>query len=112
MEATMIDMQKTDKPTNGESNDGLYDYSDLTLNERGGYEGHVANSSIYTKASLHPFITGAVFALGAAGIAYALMTRNDKNAVYVSPRALEEESRRETFDQENDGPLYGRSHIY
>ncbi len=112
MESAMIDMQKSDKPHNGESQDGLYDYSDLTLNERGGYEGHVAESSFYTKASLHPFITGAAFALGAAGIAYALLSRGGKDAVYVSPRALEEGSRKKTFEQENEGPLGGRSHIY
>ncbi|MDQ3490861.1 MAG: SDR family oxidoreductase [Acidobacteriota bacterium] len=112
MEAAMIDMQKSDKPTNGESNDGLYDASDLTLNERGGYEGHVAESSIYTKASLHPFITGAAFAIGAAGIAYALMSRGDKDAVYVSQRALEEESRRKSLESVGDEALSGRSHIY
>ena len=39
------------------------------LQERGGYEGHVMESSLYTKASSHPLMTGLL--LGAAGAAVA-----------------------------------------
>ena len=41
------------------------------LEERGGYEGHVAESSLYTQASLHPVLTGA--ALAGAGLAAAAL---------------------------------------
>ncbi|HKG46167.1 MAG TPA: hypothetical protein VKB02_05540, partial [Pyrinomonadaceae bacterium] len=38
--------------------------------ERGGYPGHVAESSLYTKAAAHPLITGSVIAgLGLVALA-------------------------------------------
>jgi short-subunit dehydrogenase len=40
------------------------------LQERGEYSGHVAKSSLYTQASLHPLLTGAAV----LGTAWALMT--------------------------------------
>lgn len=72
MEATMFDLQQTDKPTSPAQHKGLYEPSG-DLEERGGYEGHVAESSLYTKASLHPFITGA-FLVG-SGLALAALLR-------------------------------------
>jgi short-subunit dehydrogenase len=79
MESTMIDAQKSDKPEYVNQTEGLYDSLDNRLLERGGYEGHVAESSIYTKASLHPLITSAatgaaLVALG-AGVAYLVSSR-------------------------------------
>ncbi len=62
MESTMIDLQKTDEPADGKPNDALYKEGDASLTERGGYEGHVAESSLYTKASLHPVKAGAALA--------------------------------------------------
>lgn len=59
MEAMLFDLQKTHRPAPAWSKDGLYEASS-ELKERGGYEGHVAESSLYTKASLHPFITAAL----------------------------------------------------
>lgn len=80
MENVFIEGQKSDRPVNGRQKDALFDPSDSSLTERGGYEGHVAESSLYTKASLHPGITGAA-ATGAAlaigaGLAYSLAKRN------------------------------------
>jgi short-subunit dehydrogenase len=72
MENTMIDMQRTDELVRFNAKEGLYRSADDSLRERGGYEGHVAESSIYTKASLHPLAVGAI-ALGVgAAAAYAL----------------------------------------
>ena len=71
MENMMIDGQKTDKKSNGRARESLYRPADATLTERGGYRGHVAESSIYTKASLHPIATGAAIAVGLGG-AYAI----------------------------------------
>ena len=70
MEATMFDLQKSDQPRSANKKDSLHAPSDDGL-ERGGYPGHVAESSAYTRASLRPLVTGAVivgmgFALAAA----------------------------------------------
>lgn len=83
MEATMLDAQKSDQPDYVNQNEGLYESLDNRLAQRGGYQGHVAESSIYTKASLHPLITtaatgAALVALG-AGVAYFVSNRNDQN---------------------------------
>lgn len=83
MENVMIESQKTDKPANGRAKEGLWASTDASLNERGGYEGHVANSSLYTKASLHPTLTGtlAVGALAAAGagLAYSFLRKDSEH---------------------------------
>lgn len=64
MENSMFELQQTDKKTNGKNLEGLYNSKDARLKERGGYDGHVAESSLYTTASLHPIITGAAVAVG------------------------------------------------
>jgi hypothetical protein len=71
MESTLIDIQKTDTPLLDRSKEALYEPGDDALNERGGYGGHVAESSVYTKASLHPLATRAAAALG-LGVALAI----------------------------------------
>lgn len=68
MEATMFDLQKTDKPRAARKGDSLHAPSQDGA-ERGGYPGHVAESSIYTKASLRPWLMGAV--LAGAGLVFA-----------------------------------------
>jgi short-subunit dehydrogenase len=69
IEATMFDLQKSDRPKPGDRPDSLYaPLSDGK--ERGGYPGHVAETSVYTKASVHPFIAGSLIAgLGLAALA-------------------------------------------
>jgi hypothetical protein len=64
MEWTMFDWQKSDQSQRDSAAHSLYHPTD-GLQERGGYQGHVAGSSVYTKASLHPALTGATVA-GAA----------------------------------------------
>ncbi len=71
MNATMFGQQRSDKPDD-QMPDGLYESTDSSLRERGGYDGHVSESSVYTKASLHPVLTGAAVALSAAGLAYTI----------------------------------------
>jgi len=75
MASTMIEMQKSDRPQIGQQSDGLYSSTDSSLRERGGYSGHVAESSLYTKAVLHPLATGALIAIGLGAAAY-LTKRN------------------------------------
>jgi short-subunit dehydrogenase len=74
MEAVMIDMQKTDIPAGQNRLESLHSPNDDSLTELGGYSGHVIESSLYTKASLHPVATGAAVALG-LGAAVALTRR-------------------------------------
>ncbi len=68
MENTMIEIQQTDRPAGTNPLESLHRSNDAGLSERGGYDGHVSESSIYTQASLHPFLAGAAFALGAGGL--------------------------------------------
>jgi short-subunit dehydrogenase len=76
MELTMIDQQKSDHPPRPRSDNGLYKASVRKLEERGGHEGHVAETSLYTKASLHPLWTTAI-ALG-TGLAIAALWRSSQ----------------------------------
>jgi short-subunit dehydrogenase len=70
MEKSMFQLQKTSRPRHDEH--GL-DKPAGALQERGGYEGHVAETSAYTKASLHPWAAGVVgvgVLMGAAALAF------------------------------------------
>lgn len=80
MESTMLDIQKSDRPDEDRSRESLYRSNDGSLNERGGYEGHVSESSLYTTASLHPVLTGTALALGAAGLAYTFYNRKNSRS--------------------------------
>jgi hypothetical protein len=60
-----FDLQQTDKPADRTTHRSLYEPSGFS-NERGDYEGHVAKSSVYTQASLHPWIAGGLLAACAA----------------------------------------------
>ena len=77
MESAMIASQKSDKPADDNLKEGLYESNEDSLRERGGYEGHVSESSAYTTASLHPVLTGTALALGAAGIAYTFYAKRN-----------------------------------
>ncbi len=72
MEASMFDQQMSDEPTSSRRRDTLHRPVKGDLSERGDYPGHVARTSAYTGARLHPIRTAlAVAALG-AGVAMAL----------------------------------------
>jgi NAD(P)-dependent dehydrogenase (short-subunit alcohol dehydrogenase family) len=69
METVFFQMQKSDQPKPAMRPDSLHAPIE-DGEERGGYPGHVAESSVYTKASKHPLITGSVIAgLGLAALA-------------------------------------------
>lgn len=69
METMMFERQKSDRPRPANRRDSLYAPA-ADGEERGDYTGHVAESSVYTKASVHPLITGSVLAgLGIAAFA-------------------------------------------
>lgn len=75
MEKMLVPMQQGGKPR--PRRDALY-HGGGQLQERGGYEGHVAESSVYTAASLHPMAATAAL-LGAAGAVAAgvMLTQKD-----------------------------------
>ncbi len=73
MEWTLFGLQKSDRPERNREAHGLYRPTD-GLRQRGGYEGHVAESSLYTRASLHPALTSAAVA-GAAALAIGALWR-------------------------------------
>lgn len=72
MEWTMTEMQKSNEPPRPLADNGL-DKPSGQLQERGGGHLHVSETSIYTKASLHPVLTTALV-LG-AGVAIAALWR-------------------------------------
>ena len=73
MEATMFDMEKADQPRLPKRQDSLH-LPSVDGDERHGYPGHVAESSIFTKASLHPVLTTTLFV--GAGLALAAWWRS------------------------------------
>jgi short-subunit dehydrogenase len=77
METTLMGQTRSGEPRPFE---GLYSPHDKRLKERGSYKWPVLENSLYTKASLHPGLvgaiaTGAVLAVG-AGLAYSLFRRD------------------------------------
>ncbi len=68
MEKVFAPLEKKNAPPRPREENSL-DGPAGRLEERGGYEGHVAETSLYTGASLHPMLTGA--ALAGAGLAAA-----------------------------------------
>jgi short-subunit dehydrogenase len=79
MENVMMKPQESEEASGTGEKESLYESNDASLQERGGYDGHVAESSLFTTASLHPTITSAV-ATGAAlafgaGLAYSILKK-------------------------------------
>ncbi len=64
----MFDIQQTAQPATDPESHSLNKPSGLSA-ERGRYDGHVSESSLYTKGSLHPLIAGGLLLAG-AGLAY------------------------------------------
>jgi hypothetical protein len=81
MDSRMFDAQQEDHPSSS-PHTGL-DQPSSSLLERGGYPGHVAESSLYTKSSLHPFVAGGLFAAG-VGLVYAATRRFRRNGTIGS----------------------------
>jgi short-subunit dehydrogenase len=71
MEATLFDMQRSGKLARADREGGLHKASG-ELAERGAYDGRVAESSFYTKASMRPLLT-TVLAVGAGAALAALV---------------------------------------
>ncbi|HEX8558097.1 MAG TPA: SDR family oxidoreductase [Pyrinomonadaceae bacterium] len=72
MEAFIFGAQKQPEPARPRGDAGLYKASG-ELKERSGDPMYVSESSLYTKAALHPLLTGALFV--GAGLAVAALVR-------------------------------------
>ena len=77
MESTMMGQTRSGEPAEPTPLESLYESNDSRLSERGTYDGHVSESSLYTKASMHPVLTGAAVALGAAGLAFTVYAKRN-----------------------------------
>ena len=77
MQATMFDLQQSGEPERDRSKNSLYGPTS-ELKERSGHLGHVSESSLYTRASLHPVVTGAVMAM--LGVTLASLIRSAGNS--------------------------------
>ena len=75
MEQALFRQQKSGRPATRRE-DGLHSFG-RGLMERGGYEGRVMESSLYTQASLHPWMTGLL--IGAAGAAVAALVTRERD---------------------------------
>ncbi len=73
MERTMFDVEPHEKHS-AVQHRALHHPSG-ELRETGDYDGHVAKTSLYTKARLHPRITAGSFAFLATALGYALLRR-------------------------------------
>lgn len=78
LEALRADLQNTERPAR-RRRDALYAPT-FGLRERGDYDGHIFESSAYTTASLHPFLTGALLGAGVMAI-NTLLRRAPKTRV-------------------------------
>jgi short-subunit dehydrogenase len=76
MAAVMIPGTHSGRPPRPREQNGLERPSEC-LAERGNYPGHVATTSAYTQATLHPLLTGAVIV--GAGLAIGAMVRGLRN---------------------------------
>jgi len=76
MESAMFEQQKRDEPEEYRP-DGLYNATN-DPRERGPYPGHVMEKSYYTKAAMHPLMTGALML--AVGLAATQAMRSRRTA--------------------------------
>lgn len=83
MESTMLGQTRSGEPAKDQPFESLHEPNDARLRERGTYDGHVSESSLFTTASLHKTIasaaaTGAALALG-AGLAYKILKKKQSH---------------------------------
>lgn len=74
MERVLPAMQKKNQPARANRRDGLYEASGEGK-ARGSYEGHVAESSLYTGAAMHPVAAGALIV--GTGLALAALVKSN-----------------------------------
>jgi hypothetical protein len=77
MQRTLFDANQRERHSSAQHK--ALHYPSGELKETGEYEGHVAKTSLYTKARLHPRITAGSFAFLATALGYALLRRASAN---------------------------------
>jgi short-subunit dehydrogenase len=77
MDLTMFDGDKPEM--HASAHHKALHYPSSELRETGNYDGHVAKTSLYTNAKLHPRITAGSFAFLATALGYALLRRTSTN---------------------------------
>jgi len=80
MEATYLGQTRSGEPARPHELENLYEPHDDRLHERGTYRWPVLESSVYTKASLHPAVTTALaagVAVALSGLVYKCLKRED-----------------------------------
>jgi NAD(P)-dependent dehydrogenase (short-subunit alcohol dehydrogenase family) len=81
MQATQFRAQRSRRPSADRGDRSLYQGVDPVAEVSGGYEGHVARSSLYTTAALHPRATAlAAFGVGLAVVAGLRALRGEDDA--------------------------------
>jgi hypothetical protein len=81
MEKTQFEQQMRDEPETPRPN-GLYEPTN-DPRERGPYPGYVMENSYYTKASMHPMMTGALMlAVGLAASQFVRSRRQTREEVF------------------------------
>ncbi|MDT7688975.1 MAG: hypothetical protein QOE46_1734 [Acidobacteriota bacterium] len=91
MESFMFDAQKQNEPAHARGDGGLYEASG-ELKERSGDATYVSESSLYTKASLHPLLTGALFVGAGLAAAAFLRPRRAANGNGHTQRRMKEDA--------------------
>ena len=76
----LFDLQLSDAPEEDRTDNSLYAHT-TGLKERGGRAAYVSEASLYTQASLHPFLAGA--ALAATGLTLASLLRRRPREPWV-----------------------------
>lgn len=76
MEKSMSRLQMTDEPAGDIDDHALYE-GKSSLEERGDYDQYVAESSLWTKARLHPVVTSTALLAAGAGLASYLTMRSN-----------------------------------
>ena len=86
METFMFEAQQQDGAGGARGDGGLYEASG-ELKERSGDDIYVSESSLYTKASLHPVLTGALFVGAGLATAALVNSRRTKADAHARPKA-------------------------
>jgi short-subunit dehydrogenase len=99
-----FETQKTEIPNMNPEDKGLHKPSGGGQT-RGSYDGHVSESSLYTKSSMHPFVTGGLLLAG-VGLAFALAkTRDSKSSAEDNSAVIGRRNPRRRTSQARSQPV-------
>jgi hypothetical protein len=105
MERTMFRQQQTNEPARPRDRHSLYAASE-GLRERGDYQGHVSESSLYTRAALHPVLFGAAVLGAGLAVAGAVIAATGSHRPAARKAFVRGATRLKGLSR--TGPAYGR----